>query len=129
MTTLEVVCRHRGEFDLAADREYAARYAEIKARTLPYCQVLLSHGSPFADLCIRQAPLGAVRSRVDGDRLIKALSKEFPGFRFILVTLACEQRDEAIFIPREAASNCPHGPHPRPPMVQFRLDEPPTIAG
>lgn len=129
MTTLEVVCRQRGAIDLAEDRENAQRYAEVKARILPYCRVLLSQGSPSAALSVRQAPLGSVRSRADGERLIQAMSREFPGLRFIMVTLACEQRDEAIFVPHEGVSEFAQGPQQRSPMAGFRLDGSPACAG
>jgi hypothetical protein len=129
MTTLEVVCRQRGALDLAEDRDNAPRYAEVKARILPYCQVLLSQGTSPAALSVRQAPLGAVRSRADGERLIQAMSKEFPGFRFIMVTLACQQRDEAIFVPHEGATEFAQGPHQRFSASRFRIDDSPARAG
>lgn len=96
MSKVIVVCRFYGPIDLADDRENAARYQEVKSAALPYCQVLLSHGTN-----VRQAPLGAVRSIADGNRLMAALSKAFPDWKFMISTLLSSPDEEIVFVPRD----------------------------
>jgi hypothetical protein len=97
MRKLIVVCRFYGPIDIAEDREHVERYREIKSAALPYCDVLISRQAH-----VRQAPLGAVRSAADGERLIAALSKHLPRLKFTLATVLCDRDEEIVFVPCDA---------------------------
>ena len=97
MRKLIVVCRFYGPIDLADDRENAERYRDVKSAALPYCQVLLSHGTN-----VRHAPLGTVRSIADGNRLMAAFTKAFPDWKFMISTLLSAPDEEVVFVPHDA---------------------------
>jgi len=96
MIELIVICRLGGSGDIADDSVDAERYAQLKSWMLRYCQVLLCQGAN-----VWQGPMGAVRSRADGERLIAAFSRAFPQYKFASTKRLCEEADEVVFVPNE----------------------------
>jgi hypothetical protein len=68
------------------DRSTVDRFKDIKGRVLGYAEVDFRVPTGPTSLSLQWAPLGAVRTQEDANRLIETLSTDLPGVNFGIQT-------------------------------------------